>query len=174
MGGIVAMEIMRQAPHRVERVALLDTNPGAEHPKYKPTRLHLMEQVRVGGLPVLLSLVEESFFPNYLAATHLHDRSLKDRVLEMTQNAGADTFLRQSKALLERPDSWPTLEQIRCPTLVMCGEKDVMCTPAAHREMAEKIAGAQLEIIKDCGHLSTLEKPDEVNRALDAWLMASL
>jgi pimeloyl-ACP methyl ester carboxylesterase len=170
MGGIVAFEIVRQAPTRVDRLALLDTNPGGEIADRAEVRRQQMDDVSKGGLPVILSLVESFFFPRYVAASRLGSAQLKATVLEMAKNAGVEAFIHQWQALMDRPDSCQTLAEIDCPTLVLCGDEDAMCSPDLHRDMAESINGATLEIINNCGHLSTLEAPNAVNTALDNWL----
>jgi pimeloyl-ACP methyl ester carboxylesterase len=89
----------------------------------------------------------------------------------MATNVGKKAFLRQQQAIMERPDSRDTLWKIRCPTLVLCGEDDQLTPPNRHEEIAAAIRGSKLVVIPGCGHLSTVEKPLEVNRALSAWLV---
>jgi pimeloyl-ACP methyl ester carboxylesterase len=91
-------------------------------------------------------------------------------VLEMALAAGPDEFVNQWRALEIRPDSWNTLKDIQCPVLILCGVHDVLCNVKLHRDMALEIKHATLEIIEDAGHLSTLDAPKQVNRALATWL----
>lgn len=170
MGGIVALEIYRQAPHRVDRLALLNTNPHPQHTESIAIRLQQMADIRIAGRAAMKALVEESFFPRYVARSRLDDRWLKFLVLEMASSAGLAAFDDQWSALINRPDSYDTLLLIDCPTLVLCGDEDQMCSPDIHREMAHLIKTAELKIIEDCGHLSTLEAPTAVNIALQRWL----
>ena len=170
MGGIVCFEIMRQAPERVEQLALLDTNFRGELPEKLEMRLEQIQAVRSGGLAGLLSLIEGFFFPLYVAPSNRNDAALKSTVLRMAISAGVGEFERQWHALMTRPDSTRTLPKIQCPTLVLCGDQDAMCSPDVHREMADQIDRASLQYIKNCGHLSTLESPLLVNRALGGWL----
>lgn len=167
MGGIVAMEMWRQAPARIERMALLDTNFRPDTAQRKTMRNRQINEVRQGKLGALL---KDELKPNYLAACHRRNTALLDEVLEMGLTLGEDVFERQSLALRDRPDSSVTLAEISCPTLVLCGDEDSLCSPELHREMASMIPGATLEIIQNCGHLSTMEQPQAVNNALRAWL----
>lgn len=167
MGGIVALEMWRQAPERIERLALLDTSFRGDPPERRRMRDRQIAEVKQGQLGVIL---RDELKPRYLASCHRHDSRLLDRALHMGLALGPDVFARQSLALRDRPDSSATLAGISCPTLVLCGEEDSLCTPALHREMAAEIPGALLEIVRDCGHLSTMEQPRAVNDALRAWL----
>ncbi len=167
MGGIVAMEMWRQSPERIERLALLDTNFRADTEERRKERDRQIAEVRQGELGAIL---KDELKPNYLAACHRHNHGLLDEVLYMGMSLGEAVFLRQSVALRDRPDSTATLATIDCPTLVLCGEEDELCSPQLHREMTSMIPCATLEIIAQCGHLSTMEQPRAVNNALLAWL----
>jgi pimeloyl-ACP methyl ester carboxylesterase len=90
----------------------------------------------------------------------------------MAKNVGKDGFIRQQQAIMSRADSRPLLATIRCAALILCGRQDQLTPLDRHEEMAAGIKGARLEIIEDCGHVSTMEKPDQVNRALREWLAA--
>ncbi len=167
MGGIVAMEMWRQAPERIERMALLDTNFRPDTEERQAIRDRQVIEVRQGELGVIL---KDELKPNYLAACHRNNTALLDDVLYMGMALGEGVFERQSLALRNRPDSTATLKNITCPTLVLCGDEDGLCSPQLHREMAASIPGANLEIIPQCGHLSTMEQPQAVNEALRQWL----
>ncbi|MEP4148767.1 MAG: alpha/beta fold hydrolase [Halioglobus sp.] len=167
MGGIVAMEMWRQAPHRIERLALLDTNFRADTDEKRTMRNRQMEEVRQGALGAIL---RDELKPNYLARCHRNNTALLDDVLYMGMGLGDEVFIRQSEALRDRPDSTETLATITCSTLVLCGEEDDLCPPVLHREMAAMISSSRLSIIPECGHLSTMEQPNAVNTALLNWL----
>jgi pimeloyl-ACP methyl ester carboxylesterase len=167
MGGIVAMEMWRQAPRRIERIALLDTNFRPDTAERREIRNRQIEEVTQAALG---SLLRDELKPNYLARCNRDNSALLDDVLRMGLGLGEDVFRRQSRALRDRPDSSSTLPTISCPTLVLCGEEDRLCPPQLHREMASMIPGAQLEIIPECGHLATIEQPDKVNASLRRWL----
>ncbi len=167
MGGIVALEIWRQAPDRVERLALLDSNYKSDPPERRLLRDEHVRRVRDGELAEIL---RDELKPNYLAASHRGDLELLDEVLAMGLDLGPEVFTRQSLALRDRPDSTATLPGIDCPCLVLCGDEDLLCPPERHEEMQRAIPGAQLVIVPQCGHLSTMEQPDAVNLALAHWL----
>ena len=169
MGGIVAMEMWRQAPERIERLALLDTNHHADAPEKFMIRHRQMEAVTLGRL---LDVMREELKPNYLAACHRNNSQLLDEVLTMGIDQGEEVFVQQSLALRDRIDSGPTLKTISCPTLVLCGEEDLLCPVSVHQYMADNIPSAKLEVIEDCGHLATMEQPEQVNQAMQQWLLA--
>jgi pimeloyl-ACP methyl ester carboxylesterase len=168
MGGYIAFEIMRQAPQRVSRLALLDTAAGAELPEQKKGRLEFIAQAERGEF----SQITKALLPLFLHPARLAEPALVGIVESMAKNTGKDAFVRQEKAIMSRADSRRLLREIHCPTLVLCGRQDALTPLARHEEIAAGIAGARLEVIEDCGHLSTLEKPAEVNAALRRWLAA--
>ena len=170
MGGIIALEMWRQAPQRIERLALLDTNHHADLPERRDLRLEQIERVVAGELETVL---RDELKPNYLADCHRNNLALLDTVLAMGLAQGPEVFARQSLALRNRPDSDATLLGIDCPTLVLCGDEDELCTPAVHEYMASRIPGATLVIVPECGHLSTMEQPQRVSAALHNWLCAA-
>jgi len=166
MGGIIAFEIMRQQPARVTRLALLDTNARSILADERKVREGRMRLVANGHVDVMIGLQLSRFIP----LTRLGDEALVDRVLKMTRRVGAATYLRQERALLQRVDSRPSLAAIACPTMVLCGREDAATPLAMSQEIAAAIPGAVLEVVEDCGHLSTMERPDSVNAALLRWL----
>lgn len=167
MGGILAFELWRQAPERITHMALLDTNPHADTPDKRAMRLDQMQQVLAGQLRALAT---EFLKPAYLAKANRDNKELLDRILAMAMDAGDDVFQRQSLALKDRAGSVPLLETINCPTTVMCGIEDHVCPVAYHELMAERIPNARLVVIDNCGHLSTLERPDIVNHEMQQLL----
>ena len=166
MGGIVAMEIMRQAPERVTRLALLDTNPLAEADVMKAKRAPQIAKAKAGGLHAIM---KHEMKPNYLADSPDRNRIL-DLCMDMAVDLGVDAFVNQSVALRDREDQQETLKHITVPTLVMCGAEDALCPVERHQLMYGLIAGSRLEIIAGAGHLPTLEQADNVNTALLRWL----
>jgi pimeloyl-ACP methyl ester carboxylesterase len=167
MGGIVALEMWRQAPERIERLALLDSNFRPDTPQRQRIRDRQVADVAAGALGQVL---QDELKPNYLANCHKDNLALLNEVLFMGMALGGEVFQRQSLALRERPDSTATLAGITCPALVLCGDEDRLCPPELHREMAALIPNAVLEIVPSCGHLSTMEQPGAVNTALQRWL----
>jgi pimeloyl-ACP methyl ester carboxylesterase len=168
MGGYIALEIMRRAPDRVARLALLDTGARADTPEQTERRNGLIELAQGGRFGEISDLL----FPLFVHRDHQADASLKHVVRVMAEETGVETFMRQQRAIMRRPDLRPTLAAIRCPTLVLVGEGDELTPPALAREIADGIAGARLVVVPDSGHLSTLEQPAAVSKALVAWLMA--
>ena len=168
MGGIVAMEVLRQAPHRVERIALLDTNPLAETEAVKARRGPQIEAVRAGRLA---EIMRDEMKPNYLADGP-GKAAILDLCMDMALDLGPAVFARQSRALMTRPDQTGTLRRARVPTLALCGRADTLCPVERHALIAGLVPGAVLEIIDGAGHLPTLEQPDVTNAALARWLEA--
>jgi pimeloyl-ACP methyl ester carboxylesterase len=163
MGGILAFEIWRQAPERVTHLALLDTNPHPDKPGNKPLRL---EQIATATSGKLEQLAIESLKPLYLAEKNRDDEILLRTILDMALKLGPEVFERQSLAVMNRPDSVPTLATISCPTSVMCGREDAICPVRFHEFMAQEIPGAELVVIDDCGHMSSMEQPEVVTEEL--------
>ncbi|PRY25537.1 pimeloyl-ACP methyl ester carboxylesterase [Aliiruegeria haliotis] len=170
MGGIVAMEVLRRAPERVTRIALMDTNPLPETPQVAAAREPQIVAARTGRL---LEVMREEMKPRYLAPGPRRSDVLS-LVMEMAEALGPEIFISQSRALQRRPDQQKTLRTTRVPTLVLCGEHDALCPVKRHEFMAELIPNATLEIIPDAGHLPTLEQPDATSAALEAWLDSPL
>lgn len=166
MGGYVAMEVMRQGPGRVQRLALLDTQARAETPEARERRLALIELAHQGKFPQVI----ERLLPLELHAPHLQDARLVGIIKAMARNVGLEGYLRQQSAILHRADSRASLAATACPALVLCGEHDQLTPRERHDEMAALIRGAALVVLPECGHMSTLERPLETNRALQAWL----
>ncbi|OGA04362.1 MAG: alpha/beta hydrolase [Betaproteobacteria bacterium RIFCSPLOWO2_02_FULL_62_17] len=166
MGGYVALEIMRQAPGRVLKLALLDTSARADTPEQTERRHALIEIARRGRFAEVTNLL----LPALVNRARSYDRQIVGTIRAMARNVGEEAFYRQESAIIRRIDSRPHLEAIRCPTLVLCGHQDAITPPPLHRELASGINGAKLVLIGDCGHLSTIEQPEEVNLALRAWL----
>lgn len=166
MGGIVAMEVLRQAPDRVDRLALLDTNPLAELPEVKARRAPQMQAVRTGNLRAVM---RDEMKPNYLADSP-HQGAILDICMAMATDLGADVFLRQSQALMDRPDQTQTLAGFARPALVLCGREDRLCPIERHQLMHDLLPNSTLHIIDGAGHLPTLEQPDETTAALTRWL----
>ncbi len=168
MGGYVALEIMRQAPQRVRRLALLDTSARGES-KEQSERRHAFIELAARGK---FAGVTEALMPQLVHPSRLGDRSLTEAIKRMAANVGKDAFVRQQQAIMSRAESRPLLAAIKCPTLVLCGREDQLTPLDRHEEMAAGIKGAKLEVIEECGHVSTMEKPEQVNRAMRRWLGA--
>lgn len=167
MGGIVAMELLRRAPGRITRLALMDTNPLAETPQAAANREPQIVKVRAGRM---LEVMRDEMKPNYLAPGPYRGEILA-LVMDMAQALGPEVFVRQSRALQRRRDQQAVLRACKVPTLILCGAHDVLCPVTRHMFMAELIERAELRILDNAGHLPTLEVPDETTVALREWMV---
>jgi len=166
MGGLVAMEIMRIAPERVARLALIDTNPMSELPEVRAARQPQIEKVRSGELRAVM---RDEMKPNYLSDGP-NQGAILDLCMAMADTLGSKVFECQSRAIQSRPDQQETLRKVEVPTLIMCGEEDTLCPLQKHQLMHELINGSTLSVIPGAGHLPTLEQPELSNKALILWL----
>jgi pimeloyl-ACP methyl ester carboxylesterase len=165
MGGYVAFEIMRRAPERVLRLALFDTQAELDPPARVAQRRRGMESLRLGRfVGVTTRLLPQLLHPDHVAGP------VGETVAAMAKRVGGAAFLRQQQAILDRPDSRPTLAAIRVPTLVAVGEQDLLTPVADSLEIHHGIAGSRLEVLPGCGHLPALEKPAETSALLREWL----
>jgi pimeloyl-ACP methyl ester carboxylesterase len=166
MGGYVALEIMRQAPRRVARLALLDTSARPDTPEQTERRraqIALTESGRFGE-------IADMQYPLLVHRSREEDGELRRLVRLMAAETGPAGFVRQQTAIMGRPDSRPHLAGIACPTLVLVGAADELTPPDRSEEMARAIPGARLVVVSGSGHLSPLERPPQVTRALVEWL----
>ncbi|MGV7196222.1 alpha/beta fold hydrolase [Xanthomonas axonopodis] len=165
LGGYVAQELLRVAPERVERLALLDTSARADTPERLAQR-RAQEASVLGGKS--FHGFGERLLRHYVHPSRWQDQALLARVRGMTRRLGVDVFVRQNR--LERQDGRALLRAYPGPVLVMCGEDDAITPPALHEEMAALAPQAQLVRLPTCGHLSPLEQPQAVSQALRYWL----
>jgi pimeloyl-ACP methyl ester carboxylesterase len=166
MGGYVAFEMLRQEPDRIARLALLDTTARPDVPEQTEQRHRQIELAQSGGFDGIAHLL----FPRFVSAAHRGNRALQALVRTMAEETGAEAFVRQQTAIMNRVDSRPGLAAIPCPTLVVVGADDVLTPPDRAAEMVAVIPGARRIVLPDCGHLSTLEQPEAVTRALVDFL----
>jgi pimeloyl-ACP methyl ester carboxylesterase len=165
LGGIVAMEIVAQAPDRVERLALLDTNPLAEAPEVRARRQGQIDRAFSGDL---VGVMRDEMKPNYLADPT--DTALLNLCLDMAVALGPEVFRRQSVALRDRPDQTATLAGFMGPALVLMGEHDRPCPRDRHDLMHRLMPQSRFVIVPGAGHLPPLERPDLTLAALKDWL----
>ena len=166
MGGMVAMEMHRQAPQRVLGLGLLGTTARPDTPELITLRTQACTLFAAGRAEELLRAnVLFAFHP-----TRARSPELVARYLAMTMRAGADQLIAQNRAVMARVDSRPHLPQVRCPALVVCGEADQLTTPEAAREMAALMPQSRLEIVPGAGHMLTMEQPEQVSALLVDWL----
>ena len=166
MGGYVCFEILRRAPERVERLALMDTQAVADTPEASARRRGFVEQTKLGRFHG----VQPSLLPTIVHRSRLNDQSVVQPIVDMAAEVGADGFCREQTAMIARPDSRPLLVEIDMPTVVVVGRQDQPTPLPRAREMATDIANARLVVIEECGHMAPLEKPAEVSAALRRWL----
>ena len=170
LGGYVAFEILRRQPQRVERLALLDTTATADTGLRRAARIADIAKVLDGGLDALLPELPA----RYLSPVNAARPELVALMGEMAHNVGAAAQRNQQQAMLDRPDSHAGLSAIAVPTLVLCGEEDLVAPVADHEAIASRIHGAEFHVVPDCGHLSTIEQPGAVSDALRQWLVATM
>lgn len=166
MGGYVAFEILRQASERVARLSLIDTTARPDTEDTQSRRRGLIELAQKGRFKG----VTPQLLPNLMSRRHLENAALTQRVYDMAERVGRDGFIRQQHAIMARPDSRPLLPEIGAPTLVICGREDSLTPPDRAEEMAAGIPGADLLILGGAGHLTPIERPFAVSRALRGWL----
>jgi pimeloyl-ACP methyl ester carboxylesterase len=166
MGGYVAQEILRKAPERVERLALIDTNARADTEAQVATRKELIRLSEMGKFKG----VTPRLLPNLIHPSRLKDPAVADVVLQMAERVGQEAFSRQQRAIMGRVDGRGDLQAVRAPTVVLCGRQDAISPLAWHQEMAEALPNAKLVVVEDCGHLAPLERPYTTSAVLRYWL----
>jgi pimeloyl-ACP methyl ester carboxylesterase len=166
MGGYIAFEIFRQAPERVAKLALINTQARPDTPEAGERRRGLIARIKTGAYHEVL----DELFPGFVHPSRQDDAGLRQLVHDMGDDVGADAFVRQLTAIMSRPDSRPTLTAIRCPTLVLTGDSDNTIPHPLSVEMADRIQGARLVTLADCGHLPQPEQPQATAAALVEWL----
>lgn len=166
MGGFIAFEIMRQAPDRVLKLALIGTSARPDTPEEVMQRRALVDLARTSDFRSLLTEV----FRTILHPSLQDDPVLRDITVRMGLTIGVEGMARQMEALVTRADSRPGLPAISVPTLVLVGDSDPLQPVDRSEEMATAIPGARLVVVPDCGHGSTVERPDAVNHALIEWI----
>ncbi|PSO18860.1 alpha/beta hydrolase [Bradyrhizobium sp. MOS003] len=166
MGGYIAFEIMRQAPERVAKLALINTQARPDTPEATARRRGLMDRARRGELRA----IREESFPELVHPSRRDDAEILKLVHAQDEDVGVEGYLRQQTAIIARVDSRSTLSAVTCPTLVLTGDADNTIPNALSKEMAEGIPGARLVILDRCGHLPQPEQPEATVRALSEWL----
>jgi pimeloyl-ACP methyl ester carboxylesterase len=166
MGGYVALEILRRAPERVLKLALLDTQARPDPDERRARRREQIAAAEAGRFDQVVGQLAQLFVHPERHA----DAALTGAIRAMAAKVGVAGFRRQQAAIMGRPDSRPTLAAIACPTLVLCGRQDVLTPVELHEEMAAMIPDATLVVLPRCGHLAPLEQPDAVSAQLRVWL----
>jgi pimeloyl-ACP methyl ester carboxylesterase len=166
MGGYLAFEIMRQAGHRVTRLALLNTTARPDTAEASQRRSGQIALARDGQF----AEVADVLYRSWVRPARRGDLALRQVIRQMADETGPEAFVRQQLAIMNRPDSRAGLAAISCPTLVVAGAEDEVTVPGHAAEIADRVPRARLTVIPDCGHLSTLERPAAVTEALVGWL----
>jgi pimeloyl-ACP methyl ester carboxylesterase len=166
MGGYIALTMLRLAPERITKLALLDTSARSDTAEQSAAREKLITMATADRLDEVV----EALAPRFLHRNRQHDHTLRALLHNMASDTGADAFVRQQKAIMSRPDARPLLAGIRCPTIVLVGDGDQLTPPNLAQEICTAISDARLVVVPDCGHLSTVEQPMAVNAALAEWL----
>lgn len=166
MGGYVAFEIMRQAPERVAKLALINTQARPDTAEATARRQGLMSRAGRGEYRAVL----DELFPGLVHPSRQGDAYLRQLVYDMGDDVGPEAFIRQQTAVISRPDSRPTLAWIRCPTLVLTGDQDNTIPNSLSMEMSSGIPGAKLVVLPNCGHLPQAEQTQATADALTEWL----
>lgn len=167
MGGFIAFEMWRQAPERIERMALFDTLATPDTPQQIARREGYAELVRHGRFAQVI----EERLPILFHPDRQGDARLLAVARAMATETGPAAFLRQQKAIIDRPDSRATLATFTCPVMVVVGRQDRITAVSDAAAIAGAINGARLEVVEDCGHLVSLEQPQRTNELLDRWLV---
>ncbi len=168
LGGYIAFAMLGLAPDRIARLALLNTSARSDTPEQTAARHVLINMAESGRLDEVTDMLTKF----YLHRNRHSDEALKGVVRAMAADTGPQAFVWQERAIISRPDSRSLLARIACPTMVLVGDGDELTPPELAEEIAAGISGSRLVIVPDCGHLSTLERPDAVNAALAEWLRA--
>lgn len=166
MGGRVALEIFRRAPERVAGIALVSTGIHPPKPGEAEKRFALLARGVEEGMDALI----DAWLPPMVWEPNRMQPGLMDELARMCADMGLDTFERQVRALLGRPEVESLLPTIRCPALVAVGAHDEWATPGQHRTIAAGIPGSTLAIIEEAGHMLPVERPDGMTAALVSWL----
>ena len=165
-GGIIAFELLRQAPERINKLVLMNTN--YKEPS-EQTRINQQRFIGMAYLGQFKEITSEILIDAMLHPKNAEKQELRETILNMALNVRIDGFFNQVKAQLGRPDSTKDLQNIKCPTLIITGREDNICPLKLHKEMAEAIPNSTLKVIEECGHLSTLEQPNLVNNTIIDW-----
>jgi pimeloyl-ACP methyl ester carboxylesterase len=165
MGARVALEVVRVAPRRVTRLALVSTGIHPVRPGEADKRYALRDLGRAQGIEALV----EAWLPPMIAPENLTDVELVASLSQMCVDAGLDTFEAQTEALLGRPEVESLLSEISCPTLVATGSADVWSPPQQHRDIADAIPNAELQLVKGAGHMMPAEAPEAFNALVARW-----
>lgn len=166
LGGYIAFEIMRQAPERVARLALVNTQARPDNDEALARRRGMIERIEAGGFDAGVA----ALYPGFVHPSRHDDAALRQLVTDLAYDVGPQAFVRQLRAIMARVDSRPTLATIKCPTLVLTSDTDNTLPKPLSEEIAAGIPGARLVVLTDCGHLPMIERPEATAQVLAEWL----
>jgi len=167
LGGFTAFEILRRAPERVMRLALVSTTAGGDAPERLAARKTQIDAVRSGRFDEVV----EGFLKVLQSPAHPWSPAVLETVRQMIHEAGPDCFFRQQDAMRNRVEMRDSLAAISCPTIVIHGRDDQSWPLENGEELAQLIPGARLSVIEICGHFPTLDQPEQTTAALRDWLL---
>ncbi len=166
LGGLVALELVRRAPDRVTRLALMSTSVDPDAPALRAMREATVARVRQGAFDAQI----ETLIPLLFGAAGRADPAITGLARAMARHVGAERYAHQVEAILNRPDPRPHLATITCPSVVICGAEDVVTPVETHLRIVAGLSGAKLAVIEGGGHLLPLEQPTRVAAELRDWL----
>lgn len=166
MGGYLALEIMRRAPERVTRLALISTRAGIDTEEERERRLELIRMAEEGEFEA----IQQDAWPRFVHPGNVGNQRLEGIFKGMMAATGPERFALQQRAVMNRMGFWGVLPSISVPTAVIVGDQDMITRKSSSTAMQAAIRGAELTVISRCGHLAPLEQPQMVNGALDRWL----
>ncbi|MGV8856268.1 MAG: alpha/beta fold hydrolase [Devosia sp.] len=166
LGGIVALEMIAQAPERIERLALIDTTARPDPADNAANRRSAVSKARAGDMADYIG----DAWPKLVSPANAHNSALQALLVAMARDAGAEALASQSEVAINRRDSRPRLAAIAVPTLILAGADEAVCPLQAHQELADGIAGARYFTIPQAGHFAPLENPASVTRHVRDWL----
>jgi pimeloyl-ACP methyl ester carboxylesterase len=169
LGGIISLEIMRLAPERVKKLALLDTNPTPPKSEQISGWEKFIDMANNGQF---LTITIDHLIPVLIHPDRRKDETLVETIIGMAEKIGKDAYINQLKAVIGRSDQRPILSTIICPTMVIVGSEDRICSIHMSEFITENISNSCLEIVNNSGHLSTLEQPETVSFLLRKWLIS--
>lgn len=167
MGGIIAVEMYRQAPERIEKLALLNSSMLPKMEGETAYRQGLVDQVNENGVEILIG----NWLPRLVHPSRHDDLEFMSLINASIMSSTAKQHETQNNALLNRPDGYATIPNINCPTLVLAGQQDKLCRADENAKIANQIKNSTLVIIEQCAHFSPLEHPKQVSAALNKWLL---
>lgn len=170
MGGAIALEMLRRAPERITRIALISTSAQGETPQAASAREPLIVAARSGRFG---DVIHKELDPAWLADGPDRVR-ISTLMTAMGHAIGAEAYVRQARAMQRRKDQQSTLRMVKQPTLVMCGAEDSLLPPRRHEFLAELVPYTKLEIVPGAGHLPTLEQPEITTHVLRTWMRQPL